>query len=239
MNKRVVAALVAAVLAIAGIVLLIGYTNAADERAFNGAKLQPVLQVTETIPAGTKGSDLAGKITEVKLPRTAIARGVVTNLADVKDLLTTVELQPGEQLLLARFADNAPEAPVESESGIPVGLQELTIPVDVARALGGTIKVGDTLGVVASYQTADGDGVTRIVQNRVQVLRISDGGPLVDGQVGGTQLVTFAVGARDAGKIVNAIEFGKIYLTRQNDATLGGNGGSISRNDVTENDVNG
>ncbi|MBC7632448.1 RcpC/CpaB family pilus assembly protein [Aeromicrobium sp.] len=236
MNKRVIAAVLAAVLAVVGVVLLVGYVNNADERAFSGAKLQKVLQVKEPVPANTKGSDLVGKVAVVRLPRSAIAQGAVTDLADVAKLSTTTSLEPGEQLLLARFSAAAAGggAPVVRKSDLPLGMQELTIPVDVARALGGTIKVGDTLGVVASYQTSDGDGITRIVQNRVQVIRISDGGPVAEGQVGGTQLVTFAVRTRDAGKIVNAVEFGKIYLTRQNKDTEGGNGGSISRNDVTQ-----
>ncbi len=86
--------------------------------------------------------------------------------------------------------------------------------------------------MVASYQTNEGDGITRLIQNRVLIIRITDGGPVAEGQVGGTQLVTFAVKTAEAGKIVNAIEYGKVYLTEQNDKTEFGNGGSVSRNDV-------
>jgi pilus assembly protein CpaB len=234
MNKRLIAALAAILLAIAGVITLLNYASGAEDRAFEGAQLVDVLQVTAPIAADTNAADLAGKVKSVKLPRTAIAKGAVKSLSDVTGLVTTVELEPGEQLLLARFAERGKESPAKAKSAVPAGMQELTIPVDVARALGGALKVGDTVGIVASYQSKEGDGITKIVQNRVLVLRLSNGGPVTDGQTGGTQLVTFAVRTRDAGKIVNAIEFGKIYLTRQNKDTLMGNGGSISRNDVTQ-----
>jgi pilus assembly protein CpaB len=49
-----------------------------------------------------------------------------------------------------------------------------------------------------------------------------------------TQMITLAVRTRDAGKIINALEFGKVWLTKQNKDTASGHGGSISRDDVTE-----
>jgi pilus assembly protein CpaB len=234
MNKRVIAALVAVALLVVGVVLLVSYANDANERAFDGARLRSVLQVEEPIAANTKAGDIGDKVKTVELPASAIAKGALSSLTEVSGLATTTDLQPGEQVLASRFAKNGTaSAATDSKTGLPEGMQELTIPFDVARALGGALKVGDTVGVVASYQTKDGDGITRIVQNRVEILRISDGGEVKEGQTGGTQLVTFAVKTRDAGKIVNAIEFGKVYLTRQNEDTEFGQGGSISRDDVT------
>jgi len=237
MNKRIVAALVAVAMLVVGVVLLISYANGANERAFDGARLRSVLQVEEPIAANTAAGDIGDKVKKVELPASAIAKGALSSLTEVSGLSTTIDLEPGEQVLASRFAEKGSSSAStgsKSKTAVPEGMQELTIPVDVARALGGALKVGDTVGVVASYKTEDGDGITRIVQNRVQILRISDGGPVEEGQTGGTQLVTFAVKTRDAGKIVNAIEFGKVYLTRQNDDTEFGQGGSISRNDVTE-----
>ncbi len=235
MNKRAIAALAAIVLAIVGIAMLISYASGANDRAFNNAKLESVLQVTEPIPANTKAADIASKVDTVKLPHSAIAEGAISSLSDVAGLSTTTELEPGEQLLLTRFSDGTTKPAETSPSDIPKGMQEITISMSPARAVAGTLKVGDVVGIIASYQTKEGDGVTQIIRNRVKVLRISTPPITQDAQPdAGSQLITLAVKSRDAGKIINAVEFGKVWLTKQNADTESGHGGSISRNDVTK-----
>lgn len=234
MNKRIIAALAAIVLAFAAVVVLLNYASGANDRAYNGAKLQSVLRVNEPIAANTKAADIAGKVTIIKLPTTAIAKGAIKNISEVAGLSTTTDLEPGEQVLLSRFAKSGTPEPSKSKSAIPLGMQELTISLDSARALAGSLKAGDTVGVVASYQTKEGDGVTQLIRNRVPVLGVGTGvADAAAAGAGGAQTITLAVFTRDAGKIINAIEFGKVWLTKQNAASLTGSGGSISRNDVT------
>src|SRR5689334_2996629 len=104
MNKRVIAALVAVVMAAVGVVLLIAYARDANHRAYGDAKLESVLQVTATIPAGTAASNLGDKVELVELPRSAIADGAITSLSEVQGLSTTTQLEPGEQVLSLRFS---------------------------------------------------------------------------------------------------------------------------------------
>lgn len=235
MNKRAIAALAAVALAVVGIAMLISYANGANDRAYNGAKLESVLQVKEIIPADTKAVDLASKVDTVKIPHDAVAKGAIKNLTEISGLVTTTELQPGEQLILSRFSDGTAKTETKAPSDIPKGMQELTISLASPRAVGGTLKIGDTVGVIASYQTKEGDGVTQLIRNRVPILKIT-APPNVAGAApdSGIQLITLAVRTRDAGKIVNAVEFGKVWLTNQNADTEFGQGGSISRNDVTQ-----
>lgn len=237
MNKRAIAALAAIVLAAVGVIFLINYAGAANDRAYAGAKLESVLQVTEPIPANTNAGDVAPKVESIKLPHSAVAKGAISSLKEVSGLLTTTELEPGEQLLLSRFAAKGAEKETkEAKSDIPKGSQEITVPLGSARAVGDTVKVGDTVGVIASYQTKEGDGVTQVISNRVLVLKVVGPGVKWDGGAADnvTQMITLAVRTRDAGKIVNALEFGKVWLTKQNKDTESGHGGSISRDDVTK-----
>lgn len=238
MNKRVIAALVAVALAAMGVVFLVNYAGNANERAYDGATLESVLQVEEPIAANTKAEDVAARVSAVELPRSAIAKGAVRNLDEVDGLTTTVDLEPGEQLLVSRFAANGATSKEEpkSKSAVPVGMQEITIPLGSARAVADNLKVGDKVGVLASYQTKEGDGVTQMIRNRVLITRIVGPGVKWDGQPvdNVTKMITVAVKTRDAGKIVNALEYGKIWLTKQYADTEYGQGGSISRNDVTE-----
>jgi pilus assembly protein CpaB len=238
MNKRAIAALTAIVLAAVGVIFLINYAGAANDRAYAGAKLESVLQVTEPIAANTKAADIAAKVESIQLPHSAVAKGAISNLTEVSGLLTTTELEPGEQLLLSRFAATGAEKETkeEAKSDLPKGSQEITIPMGSARAVGDSLKVGDTVGIIASYQTREGDGVTQLIRNRVLVLKVARPAVKADGQAddNATQMITLAVTTRDAGKIVNALEFGKVWLTKQNKATASGHGGSISRDDVTK-----
>lgn len=210
--------------------MLLNYASGSNDRAFNGAKLQSVLQVNAPIAVNTKSEDLVSKVKTIKLPVSAIAEGAIKSLSEVAGLATTTDLEPGEQVLRSRFAKSGTTAPIKSKSALPVGMQELSISLDSARALAGSLNAGDLAGVIASYSTTNGDGVTRLILNRVPVLRVDDG---VVGAAGGAQTITLAVRTRDAGKIVNAIEFGKVWLTKQNAATQTGQGGLISRNGVT------
>lgn len=232
MNKRVIAALAAIVLALFGVIMLLNYASGADDRAYNNAKLESVLQVTAPIAANTKAENLAGNIKTVKLPNSAIAKGAMKSVSEAAGLATTTGLEPGEQLLLSRFAKEGAVVTSKSKSAVPKGMQEVTITLGPDAAVGGNLTVGDTVGIIVSFTATKGGGsITQLIRNRVQITRISGA---VAGQAAGPQLVTFAVATRDAGKIVNATEFGKIWLTKQNADTATGTGGSISQSDVVK-----
>jgi pilus assembly protein CpaB len=151
MNKRAIAALTAIVLAAVGVIFLINYAGAANDRAYAGAKLESVLRVTEPIAANTKAADVAAKVESIQLPHSAVAKGAISNLTEVSGLLTTTELEPGEQLLLSRFAATGVEKETkEAKSGVPKGMQEIAIPMSAVRAVGDGLKADDTVGIIAS-----------------------------------------------------------------------------------------
>lgn len=226
MNKRVIAALAAILLAVGGVFVLVNYASAADDRAYNGATLENVLQVSAPIASNTKSKDLAGRVKTVKLPRSAIAKGAVTNLDEVAGLATTIDLEPGEQLLASRFSKSGSRPANKPKSTVPAGMQEVTIPLESARAAAGAFKVGDAVGIAASY-TKNGESYTRIVLNRVRITRISGGAAEAEA-ANATQMITVAVSGRNATRIINAAEFGKVWLTRQNAETDTKSGGTIS-----------
>jgi len=230
MNKRGIAALAAILLAVGGVFMLLNYASGANDRAFNGATLDEVLQVDSPIAANTKAEDLAGKVKTVKLPRSAIAKGAATELADIAGLVSTTDLEPGEQILVSRFAKSGGQATSKSKSAVPAGMQEVTIALDDARALAGTYKVGDTIGIVASYTPKEGEPFTKLILNGVQITRTNGGSAASGDQAGGALMITVAVSGRNAIRIVNAAEFGKVWTTKQNADTDTGNAGTISGN---------
>lgn len=128
MNRRVIAAVVAAVLAVLGGVLLINYVNSADERAMANLEPATVLVATAPIPRGTPAEDLAPIVTAEEIPSSGVGPGAVRSLAELSGLVAATDLQAGEQLLGARFA-----TPLEMQEfgGIPVpdGLHQVTLPL--------------------------------------------------------------------------------------------------------------
>lgn len=219
LNKRALVAVLAVVLAILGIISLIAWTNQARERAFSGTETVSVWQVTKNVSAGAEAESLDGSVEQVSLPKASIPSTAVTSLAQVRGKVTTANLVPGEILITGRFGStkDAQEIPV------PDGLQEITLELASTRVLGGVLQRGDHVGILASYVEQDGGGQTNFATNRALVLAVTSlAGPGQPGgasndqaPVGGNLQVRFALKSLDVEKVVNAAEFGKVWISRQ------------------------
>ncbi|MBB1021340.1 Flp pilus assembly protein CpaB [Dietzia sp. E1] len=236
MTRRVVAAVAAAILALLGAVLLISYVSNADERAM--ARMDPVevLVVAAPIAQGTPAEQIETLVRTEQLPSASVVPGTAGSLAELSGLVAVTDLQPGEQLLAARFA--APES-LEPFGGIPVpeGLHQITIPLDSPRVAGGTVTPGDLVGVFASLEI-DEVAVTHLMLDKILVTRVQGGltpAPSAAADTTSTEeaandagsgqdpaaapvheggaMVTLAVNARDAETIVFAAEHGSIWLS--------------------------
>lgn len=231
MSKRIIAALMATILAIVGIAMLVTYTNNADERAFNDAQLVDVLQVTKPIPAATKASKIGSKVGIVQLPQSAIAKGAISSLDGVSGMSTTTDLEPGEQVLLSRFAKGESASKTVAKSAVPSGMQEVTIALDAARSVGGAIKAGDRVGVIASFQPKD-DKAPQFSDLILHDLLVTKSTTAVEAEAGKGTLVTVAVKTFDAEKLVFSMEWGKVWLTEQNADTDKSGAKTITVKDV-------
>jgi pilus assembly protein CpaB len=167
MQRRLLAAVAAFLIAAVGAVVLVGYARSADARAQAGEQLVPVLVVGSTVPAGTGGADLAGSVRTVEVPARLAAPGSLSSLAAVAGSVTTADLLPGEQVLADRFADPASLLPVGTVAA-PAGTQEVSLTLQPQQAVDGALKAGDRVGVLLlgkeasdAPQTIDGVLVTR------------------------------------------------------------------------------
>src|SRR4051794_22984736 len=88
-KRRLIAALVAIVLAGISALVLVNYVSGADQRAMAGMQTTTVYVVTAPIAAGTAVSDLAESITTKAIPQSALASGAVTNLSQITGKVTT------------------------------------------------------------------------------------------------------------------------------------------------------
>ncbi len=236
MRRRVTGIVAALVLASLGTMLLVVYVQSARDEAVAGERMVDVLVVSDAIDKGTEVADVGGSVDTKQVPAKVRADGAVDDLGDLSDeLVVAVDLVPGEQLVASRFVTRQQAA----RGDVPEGLQEVTVPLDPARALGGRIAAGDTVGVFLSFDPFD-IGTTgsktansthlelhKVVVSRVQFdnsassIGSSDDGSEDEGSEStadapaGTFLVTLAVDAPSAERVIFAAEHGFVWLSNE------------------------
>ena len=214
MNKRLVAALLAGLLALVGVVVLVAWAKNANERAYEGADLVKVVRVTSAVPEGTKAGELSGSTEIASLPSDAVPQGAVRELGDVAGLSTSTSLKPGEVLLESRMS--TPGASGKGGADVPKGYQEISIALEAERVVGGTVKEGDHVGVLGTYETKDGRTFASWTRHNVIVTKVAGDASLEKGAI---VMVTLAVKTLDAEKIAFTKDFGKVWLTKENSDT--------------------
>jgi pilus assembly protein CpaB len=144
-------ALVAAIaLALLGTLGLTAYVHSAKERAVAGEKLVDVYVASGTITAGTPASQLHSKVKLESVPAKVRATDAITNLTSIDGRVASTQIEPGEQLLASRFiAVGAQASQVQSSIAVPPGLFQSTISLDPDQALGGQIRAGNRVVVLA------------------------------------------------------------------------------------------
>ena len=142
--------LVALALAVLGTLGLTAYVHGAKDRAVAGEKLVDVYVASAKITAGTPADQMQSKTKRVQVPAKVRAADAVTNLADLKGLVASIDIQPNEQILRARFVDASSQAAqVQSSTEVPPGFFQSTVSLDPDQALGGQVRAGNRVAVVA------------------------------------------------------------------------------------------
>jgi len=220
MKRRIIAAVLALLLAGTGAVLLTGYVNGADRRAMAGMETVNVLVVTALVPRGTAADALTKLVAVQLLPAKAVAAGTLSSLASIAGQVATTDLQPGEQLFASRFADPA-SLEDKDQIKIPKGMQQLSVPMQRPRMLGAMLTPGATVGIFLSMDKDDPrPPQTHLVLHGVLVTKIGGDLPPASAEGDGKATesadmvsVTFALTARDAEKLIFGAEHGRLWLS--------------------------
>lgn len=223
MKKRIIGALSALLMAITGTVMVLSYVNGANERALAGAKPVDVLVVNEDIAAGTPAEQLGESVAAQQVPAKVVPAGAVSDLTELAGQVAAVDLVPGEQVLSGRFAKPA-DLEAAGAVAVPKGMQEVTISLEPPRVVGGKLQAGDTVGVFMSLEEGpDEQGpVSHLALHKVLVTDVQGlavgaeesadaAAPVPANNV----LVTLAVSAADAEKIIYAQEFARTWLSKE------------------------
>lgn len=246
MRGRALGVVAAVVLAAIGTFVLISYARTADERALADERTVEVWVVGQPVERGTPAGELDDLITRERVPAKVQAANAVADPDELEGMVAAVDLVPGEQLVSTRFLtpdDLAEQGDVE----VPEGMQTVTISLDPTRVLGGQLRAGNLVGVLASFteaaaegDDAEGEGApqgesgeaTRFILHKVLVTSVQgEPQPATPGDDEETEddgrqaapaenlLVTVALDTPQTERLVFAAEYGTIWLSHQDDTT--------------------
>jgi pilus assembly protein CpaB len=226
MQSRVLAILIAVVLALVATAAMVVYVNGADRRAISDQQPTRVFVAEKPIPLGLTGEEAenGNYIRETTVPAKSALRGRVLSREQLRNRRAAVNIVVGEQLLLERWV-GAEDVPGRRLLPIPEGHQAVSIGVDVVRQVAGFVTPGDRVNVAVTMPEGEGGDKTQYVLQGVQVLAVgataltrsslqANGGRVNQGKGSQTlTAVTLAVEDDDVKPTILAAEKGSIYLT--------------------------
>ncbi|MEA2827022.1 MAG: pilus assembly protein CpaB [Actinomycetota bacterium] len=213
-RQKLMGIVASVVLAGVGTILLMTYVRGAEHKATQGETRVGVLVATEGIPLGTRAEEIGGRVKTESVPAKVAAQGAIADLGLVAGQVTSVDLIPGEQLVQGRFATAAEVGKVT----VPPGSLEVTVLLNVVQAAGGKVRVGDSVGVLVSFEDPT---TTHLFLQKVPVTGVrTEGGepvtsePEAAGPVGNL-LVTLALDGPSVERVVFGAEHGHLWLAEQ------------------------
>ena len=235
MGRRILAIIVAAVLALIGGVMVLLYARNADARAVAAASPRTVFVSSLQIPAGTSIRDAVRlkMLTQTQVPERGVPAGALTQVTDdTSALLALTDIAPGEYVLAASFGDT----PIGQKLiQVPTGKLAVSVALSDPARVGSFVSPGSFLTIFATHETdapttggAATPRATSILLDNIQVIGIG-GQPLQSGatptaapadgddaavaaqQQGASFLVTLAVTPQQATKLVHGVNSFVLY----------------------------
>lgn len=203
MQRRVLAAIAAFVLALVGAVLLLSYVGGADDRARASEETVQVLVAQAPIALGTPANQIVAKVGLEDVPARLVAEDAITDLAELGDRPTTGAMLPGDQLSAGRFAERTA---VKERDG-----EEVSLTLDAQRAVGGALGEGDRVAVYLT-RTTDGVSTSQRIYDDVEVTRVSGADDSSAVATGGIT-VTLALTPEQATTVVAGMHDGAVWLS--------------------------
>lgn len=233
-RKRLAAALLALLLAVAGAGSMWWYAQGADDRALEGLAAVDVFVAAGDIPAGTTlGNALAAQLLSIQqIPRRLAPAGASIEVdANNSSFVALTNIRNGELVLLTRFG---PPEQVSAGLAIPAGRVAVTLSLSDPNRVADFVKVGSKVAVFYTYTTnspganepglAGGAGAgagakaTRLLLSDVLVLGVGAAtGQTEQAAQLPSALMTLSLAQDQAEKVILASQTGTLYFALMND----------------------
>jgi Flp pilus assembly protein CpaB len=151
-RRRTIAIIGAVVLALVAAGLVVWYVSSLKEEKTPVVVTRPVVVAAADIPARTTGEDMVanGLVQVQQVTEAAIVPGAVTSLSSLQGMVLSVPVVTGQQLLQTQLAEPATQA---LSFRIKAGMRAITVGIDRKNAVGGAIKEGDRVDVIATFKS--------------------------------------------------------------------------------------
>jgi pilus assembly protein CpaB len=238
--RRVMAIIIALIVALLGAIGVVVYAQAADTRALAGQQAVSVYIATAEVPVGTTVADAVSNklITSQQVVAKGVPAGALVKVDSTNQkLVATSAIRPGEVVLATRFGTLTE---VTQTGGVPDGKVAITVTLTDPQRVAPLLEPGSHIVIYDSFNPRDAksalpipDGaklsespavsrVTRVLLEDVQVIGVGSaqlqpsGSQTAspDGQKadqGNGALVTVAVSPAQAITLVHAIQTGTLY----------------------------
>lgn len=235
-NTRVIAIILAIILAAVAAWALLSYVRGVEVRTQEDFEPVDAFVATETIVAGTsaEAATAAGLIEARSVPQVAVPDNAIGTLTQIEGLVAVVDILPGEVIVADRFGDAVAETTRRGLREIPPDQEAIAVEVTVPQGVAAFITAGDQVSVIAelilpSDEPAPDDddddtaepaaGDLPLAQYLLQDVEVLAVGRRVvqegEDQVQATEqvLMTLALAPSDAEKLVFANNNGILYFT--------------------------
>lgn len=233
MNRRILAIIVAVVLAALGTAGVLFYVSKADARALEGQQAVTVLVAKDAIPAGTAAKDAKVSLAAETMPASSVPSGSLAAIDKaLNDYVLSRNVAQGElltrRMLIKKSAQN--------EVVLPKGKLAVSIPVEGAEGAGSQFRAGFKVAVFDTFNAKKGaygethtgekaltfgEGelqATRLLLAKIEVISIiAEKDKKDSGSQFGKFLITVAVSQPQAEKLIHAINTGLVTLAQVND----------------------
>jgi pilus assembly protein CpaB len=150
-RRRTVAIIVAVVLALVAAGLVVWYVSSLKEETAPPVVTRTVVVATNNIPARTTGEAMVanGLVQEQQVDATAVVPGAINSLSALEGMALTVPVATGQQLLQTQLAEPSSQA---LSFQVKEGMRAISLPINRNNAVGGAIKEGDRVDVIATFK---------------------------------------------------------------------------------------
>lgn len=226
MERRRLLVGASALVAVLGVLLVIVYAHGADRRAQQKFDTVDVLVASQPIAVGetVAAAKAAGKIATGTVALADRLDGAEAEVSALDGEVALVPIQPGEQLLDAKFGDAS-----EAEATLPIPPKQMAVSVNLTDAarVSGFLNPGAQVAVFLNgTDQRTGQTFTRLLLPRVTVLGVGSTAPVsttkTDDQGEQTveelprTLLTIAVDQQDAQKVLYGSSNGELSFALLN-----------------------
>lgn len=240
-KRKLIGIVGALVFALAGTFLVLNNKNNGAEEDVSREQVQ-MLVAMQTLPAGTSVDKLLSTEGMVSVALVNVedkspdALSAVTDLNAYKGLVLAAEIAPNGALFTTSFVDRGALALGAGGVEVPADMLQLSFSLEPQRVLGGSLRAGDRVAVVASFTVTDASQaeakatpMTHIIVQKALVANVqlanlanaADAGTEAAPAVVGNYMVTLALSAADTERMTYALENGKLWLAKQPESADG------------------